>query len=540
MTETVDEKIIRLASVKEHSRPLIRLVDHELPRVVDEVENALIAIGGIYERSGQIVRPVPIRVPAADDRQTTSHRLAPVSAAHIAETATKAARFEKYDARGKKWRPVSCPPRISETFLARLEWQLPLLVGIISAPMLRSDGSLLDKPGYDDRTCLLFDPGATVFPSIPDRPTKVQARAAFGTLADLLSEFAFADTADKAVALAAILTALVRRSLPAAPMTAISAPDYGYGKTYLADVISAISTGDICPVIAQGKRDEELDKHLAAALIGGADLLCIDNISRPLDSDLLCQMLTQRMVQVRILGESTVLNLPTTTTVLSTGINLTIADDLVRRTLRCQMAGNIERPEMRQFKARPLDAIAADRGKFVTAALTIVRGFIAADRPVALPILASYEAWCRMVRDPLCWLDLPDITETIAKTRAGDNKLAQLAAVLDQWDAVLGGSPTTVKELVATACQQEPDGGDLFGNAGAKASPARSDRFTYPELHDAIAAVAADKYKTISSHRLGLWLRNIAGKITDGRRIAQAGENRNHVQTWRLERLKHV
>ena len=76
------------------SRPLIRVVDHELPRVVNEVENALIAIGGIYERSGQLVRPIRMRVPAADDRQTTSHRLGLVSASHVEKTATRAAIFE--------------------------------------------------------------------------------------------------------------------------------------------------------------------------------------------------------------------------------------------------------------------------------------------------------------------------------------------------------------------------------------------------------------------------------------------------------------
>ena len=182
---------------------------------------------------------------------------------------------------------------------------------------------------------------------------------------------------------------------------------------------------------------------------------------------------------------------------------------------------------MRQFTKRPLDIIAADRGKFVAAALTVMRAYIAAGRPLALPVLGSFEAWCRVVRDPLCWLGLPDITETIAKTRAGDSKLAQLAAMLEQWDAVIGGTPTTAKELVNTAFQQEPDGGG-------------SDRFTYPALADATRAVASEKGGTISTHRLGLWLRNVAGKIVDGRRIVQAGEDRHHVQTWQLQRLEHV
>ena len=386
---------------------------------------------------------------------------------------------------------------------------------------------MLHKHGYDAHTCLIFDPGETAFPPIPDHPTIEQARVALDFLTDLLSEFSFAESVDQAVALAAILTALVRRSLPSAPMFGITAPDFGYGKTYLADVVAAIGSAAICPVTAQGERSEELDKHLDAALIGGADLLCIDNVSRPLSSEQLCQMLTQRMVRVRILGSSTVVDVSTATTML-TGIDLlqVAADNLVRRTLRCRLAGNIERPETRQFKRRPLDAIAANRGKFVAAGYVML-AHIAAGRPLALPVLGSFEAWCRMVRDPLCWLGLPDVTETIARTRAGDSKLAQLVAMLDQWDAIIGDRAITAKELVNTAFQQEPDGGG-------------SDRFTYPALADATRAVAFEKGGNISTHRLGLWLRNVAGKIVDGRRIVQAGEDRHHVQTWQLERLEYV
>ena len=70
-------------------RPSIRLVDAELPRVVDEVGSALIQADlGLYQRSGSIVRPICLKVPAADGRIAISHRLGIVSATHIAEMAT--------------------------------------------------------------------------------------------------------------------------------------------------------------------------------------------------------------------------------------------------------------------------------------------------------------------------------------------------------------------------------------------------------------------------------------------------------------------
>jgi hypothetical protein len=71
------------------SLPSIRLIDAELPRVVDEVESALIQADlGLYQRSGSIVRPICLKVPAADGRIAISHRLGIVSATHIAEMAT--------------------------------------------------------------------------------------------------------------------------------------------------------------------------------------------------------------------------------------------------------------------------------------------------------------------------------------------------------------------------------------------------------------------------------------------------------------------
>ena len=503
-------------------RPSICLVDAELPRVVDEVESALIQADlGLYQRSGSIVRPICLKVPASDGRTTISRRLGIACTAHISELATKAASFRKYDGRKKEWREVACPPRIAETFLARMECKLPPLAGIITAPLMRLDGSLLDRPGYDPSTALLFDPANTKFPPVPDHPTREQAEAALKVYIELFSEFPFVEEIDRAVALSASLTALVRRSLPSAPFHVITAPDFGYGKTLLVDVTASISTGNICPVSSQGDSPEELGKHLAAALIDGADLICIDNVSHPLGGDLLCQMLTQRTVRLRPLGVSTTMEVSTAITMLATGTNLAVKDDLVRRTLRCRLVGNLERPELCQFEKRPLEEIAANRGAYVVAALTIMRGYIAAGRPARHPTIGSFESWCSMVRDPLCWLGLPDVADSIAKTRASDSKLNALGALLAQWNSAIGTTSITAKALVAKAGEQEPDG---------RGGP---DRFICPELRDALLTVAGAK-GAISTSALGYWLRSNAGRIVDGLRIVPDGEGQR-VQRWRCE-----
>ena len=94
---------------------------------------------------------------------------------------------------------------------------MPPLSGIIEAPTIRPDGSLLIEPGYDDAAGLLFDPGDTAFPPIPNEPTREQAEAALRTLVAPFKDFPFIDDVARSVALAAVLTVLVRRAYCAPP-----------------------------------------------------------------------------------------------------------------------------------------------------------------------------------------------------------------------------------------------------------------------------------------------------------------------------------
>ena len=58
--------------------PQIRVVPGELPRVVNEAEDALLLLGReIYQRGGLIVRPVKSKLKAADNREITGWQLIP-------------------------------------------------------------------------------------------------------------------------------------------------------------------------------------------------------------------------------------------------------------------------------------------------------------------------------------------------------------------------------------------------------------------------------------------------------------------------------
>jgi putative DNA primase/helicase len=379
---------------RKSDRPIVRIVGNELPRMVDEAEAALIKAGrDIYCYGGQLVRPVVDEVPAADMTRTRIHRLVPVIRAHLVETFTEAILWRRYDGRRKDWVDIDCPDCIAETYLAREgAWKLPPLVGVINAPMLRADGSLLDTAGYDAGTGLLYRPDGVIFGPVPEHPSKDDADRALCLLEDLISTFPFAAEVDRAVAISAILSALDRRAVPTSPLHAFTSPVAGSGKSMLVDICSAVATGRAAPVLDQSREDIETDKRLAAALLRGSSIISIDNCERPLDSSMLCQALTTAgVMRIRPLGVSKDIDIPNTAMFYATGNNLAVVGDLTRRVVVCRLDPKCERPELREFQCDPLAMVAADRPTYVIAALTVLRAYLIAEDRVTIPPVGSYE-----------------------------------------------------------------------------------------------------------------------------------------------------
>lgn len=80
------------------------------------------------------------------------------------------------------------PMRLAETYLAREgNWRLRVLTGLINSPTLREDGSILDQPGHDAQTGLLFDPQGQRFPALPRDPDRDTALRALGYVAAALT-----------------------------------------------------------------------------------------------------------------------------------------------------------------------------------------------------------------------------------------------------------------------------------------------------------------------------------------------------------------
>jgi hypothetical protein len=82
-----------------------------------------------------------------------------------------------------------------------------------------------------------------------------------------------------------------------------------------------------------------------------------------------------------LLGTSNKIFVENNSCVFATGCNITVRSDMVRRTLICRLDPNMERPETRQFKRNPFKDVLADRGKYIGAAMTIARAYLAAGEP---------------------------------------------------------------------------------------------------------------------------------------------------------------
>jgi hypothetical protein len=493
--------------------PQIHIIAGELPRVVDEAENALLGLRReIYQRGGRIVRPVLSRLKAADDQETQGWQLIQARRPDMVELLTRAARFLKYDGRKKGWVPVDAPDRVAETYLAREgSWKLPVLTGVISVPFLRPDGSVCETPGYDAATGLLYKPHCNFLP-IPEHPTKDDAHAALNLICDtLLASFPFVNEPDWSVALSAILTALNRHNMATAPLHALTAPTAGTGKSKLVDIVSMLATGRIAPVIGQGNHEEELEKRLGATLLTGTPIISIDNCEHPLQSAFLCQILTQQSVRIRLLGLSRDVETSTAAALFATGNNLSITGDLTRRSLMCSLDAKCEHPEQRKFDHDALDVAKANRGLLVAAVLTILKAWYASGQKANQPPLGSFEDWSRHVRDPLLWLSCHDPCETIFKVKADDPMVLNQAAVMAQWKEHLGlGLEYTTQQIVNRA---------LGVN----------------DLYVALMTVARAKSgNVISAERLGRWLKKVEGRIVSGMTLNCVGIREGY-RFWTLK-----
>ena len=141
---------------------------------------------------------------------------------------------------------------------------LRVLHGVVHAPFLRADGSLLAEPGYDDATGVLYLPTVEV-PEVPEIPTEAEVVAARELVAELLADFPFVTTHDRANMLGLLMLPLLREIIgPPWPLAIFNAHQMGSGKTLLGKLLLVLHDGVLRTKLPND--DDEIRKSLTALL----------------------------------------------------------------------------------------------------------------------------------------------------------------------------------------------------------------------------------------------------------------------------------
>ncbi len=295
------------------------------------------------------------------------------------------------------------PPRdVARDMLVNPADELPPLDAIVATPVFDAEGRLVSTPGYHKQARLWLHqaPGLDLA-AVPDRPTEEDVRAAREVVLDeLLIDFPFAASSDRAHAVAALILPFVRRMVSGCtPIHLIEAPTPGSGKGLLADIVAIVALGRPCDPTTITRDEDEARKKITSILARAQPLILIDNIRHGLDSAQLAAALTAETWSDRILGQTKMIDLPNRATWLVTANNPKLSLEIARRCVRVRLDPKRDRPwERTGFKHAPLrDWARQNRAALVHAVLVLVRAWIASGQTPSTRMLGSFESWAGVV-----------------------------------------------------------------------------------------------------------------------------------------------
>lgn len=382
--------------------PAVQVNARQLREVTADVLDVFKRAGhqrtGLYVRGGMISRVL------RDEKGRASIDL--VTEAALAGVMTRSANFfsVRTSADGSQVRRVDDPPqKVVRDILALGTWPLDRIEGVIEAPTMRADGSILDTPGYDNATGLFYAPAERLdWPGVPEAPSRRQVEDALETVADLVRDFPFANAASRANWLGLFLTAVLRPAIRGhVPLALIDATTQGTGKTMLSELPSLLATGTSPTLLAMPYTGEEWIKTITTTLMGNHPIVVLDNVGREIYADELAQVLTADLWTCRILGTNQSARLPHRAIWVANGNNVKVRGDFSSRCYWIRLESKTSRPwERRDFAQPELKGhISEHRGEIIAAILTMARAWWQAGQPArGVPTqMRTFTEWSRVI-----------------------------------------------------------------------------------------------------------------------------------------------
>jgi hypothetical protein len=487
--------------------PVLRADEGNLRRATDRAWSAILAsnrMPWLFRLGG-----LPSWVTPDDEGRPVAATLSEERLRHML---AKLADWRKINAKGDAI-PAPPPTGVVKSLLATPDPGLPILAGIVTTPVFGRGGVLLTEPGYHPDARLLYRPTAGFrLPSVPDRPSAQDIAAARSLLLDdLLGDFPFTSTAERAHALSLLLLSFLRAMIDGpTPLHLIEKPTPGTGATLMVDVIATVLTGVGASVMTEGRDDEEWRKRITAKLRQIPALILIDNLREQLDSSALAAALTAPFWEDRILGQSEMTRLPIRCAWVATGNNPTFSNEMARRLVRIRLDAHSDQPWRRDSFRHPdlMVWVRANRGRLVAACLTLCQAWIVAGRPRGGRSIGSYETW--------------------AQTLGGVLEVAGVEGFLGNLDEMMAASDSeggAWRAFVQTWW-------DRFGTVEVSAS----DLFGHAKIADPPLPISA-KDENGQRIRLGRALskmRDRAFRVSDRLVHIRTGSTLHNAQRWRL------
>jgi hypothetical protein len=357
--------------------PPVLTSNRQLPDITDDALEALISANKtpkLFTRGGELVR-------ISFDEHECTHNLCRVTESALIGEMARSAMYIKNTKSGVV--DIAPPLIVAKDILSLPSLQFPPVAGLVETPVVRPDGSIFGREGYDPSTRLFLTQG--FYLKILEDPTKKDAETAAAYVMDeVLHDFPFVDSASRANVMGAMLTVLMRPAITGnVPMALFDKPTHGTGASLLVDLIAMISTGKTAAVTTAPTSENEWRKRITSMLWGGSTLILVDNVTGTMRSDSLSALLTASMWEDRMLGRSEMIRMKNNTTIMVTGNNLALEGDLARRSYWIRQDRRMTRPwEYNNFRHEEIAIwVSKHRTEILSALCTMIRAWYAAGCP---------------------------------------------------------------------------------------------------------------------------------------------------------------
>ena len=427
------------------------------------------------------------------------------------------------------------------------EWgTLPELKGILTAPVLRPDGSILQTDGYDQQTGYWL--ASEVEIEVPETPSPADVAEAKALILDqVLADFPWGTPASKANAVAMMFTPHLRPYLGAlAPFFPISASQPGTGKGLLCTIV-----GTPYGMTTQTMADSTEMRKTIPTLLGDTaePVIVLDNIEKPLRSPDLAAVLTMKYWSSRFLSRNKLGTFLNDRTWIGNGNQLQLASDMPRRSILIDLNYPYENPAARTgFKIKDMTAwLESNRATLLRAQLILLRAWIlaGAEREDS-QVMGSYMPWVQAMGGFLKFLGVKEFRANQDQVHAHDQGGDELGVLFRAWREVFGArfvAAHDVREMGTTggafsestvAIREE-----LRGSTGEAAAIGRL-RAAYP--------LAERTDRPLAVQGLGRYLKKVVGRWAGGHTLLSGYDERENAtyavmnqaeaEAWRKENSK--